>query len=227
MGLASPANCPQHHLRASPTPCCQLHPWLRAQCGNPRLATPYALLADADLMYPRFLLSDTRSSSPDHVTRFYVGRLTPGATQSIVAGTPWETLFADYQGRYNRIFRLLYGAHNPCIYPTAVLHALHGYDERMVGWGREDDDLSQRTRRLGIRDVRIPLMVACLDDGYINDYPFYTRRRHSAQNNALWQSERTTVANPEGWGDEPCRAAPAAVISLDSCKKAVFEDPRE
>lgn len=35
--------------------------------------------------------------------------------------------------------------------PRADYERLNGYDERFQGWGQEDDDLSQRMRRLGMR----------------------------------------------------------------------------
>lgn len=39
------------------------------------------------------------------------------------------------------------------------LDVLGGYDERMFGWGAEDDDLQRRADRSGLTQVRLPLVV--------------------------------------------------------------------
>jgi len=163
--------------------------------------TPYVLLADADLLFPRFFFQ-VLASAADRVMRFYVGRMTPEATGHVLGGRDSETLYADYQGQHGRVFRSIYGSHNPCLYPTKALHRLRGYDERFVGWGREDDDLSERTRRLGLRAVRVPILVACLDDRHVCDYPGYRRGCVSPANDRLLRDRRPVAANPQGWGDE-------------------------
>ena len=162
--------------------------------------TPYVLLCDADMLFPRFFF-DVLEPDPNRVLRFYVGRATEKTTQMVSAGASWQDLYADYQGCDNRIFRMIYGAHNPCLYPTEVLHRIHGYDERMIGWGREDDDLTDRTRRIGMRDVRVPVLVIALDDAKINDYAAYSRGAHTRDNNTLWRSTRSEIANAASWGD--------------------------
>lgn len=165
-----------------------------------QVETPRVLLGDADLVFPQFFFRILKAG-PREVLRFYVGRVTKEATSEVCSGEDWQRLFADYQGQGNRVFRLLYGPHNPCIYPTQPLLDVHGYDERMVGWGREDDDLTDRTRRLGLTDVRVPILIGRLDDSDISDYTDYHRGVSAAANTALLRSSRPIVANPREWGD--------------------------
>ena len=173
--------------------------------------TPYVLLGDADLAFPRYLV-DVLSPTLAQVLRFYVGRVTPSATREILSGVPWETLFADSQGQHNRVFRLLYGPHNPCLYPTHALHQLRGYDESFVGWGREDDDLHARGRQLGLCDVREPLIVARLDDSDIHDYASYERGTVAPINAALWTLTEPRIVNMTGWGDRDSKSDACATV---------------
>lgn len=163
--------------------------------------TPFVLLADADFLYPSFFFDTVRPRAAE-ILRFYVGRLTRAATQVVLGGTSWESLYADYQGTRNRIFSRIYGAHNPCIYPTQLLHYLRGYDERISGWGGEDDDLTNRTRAAGFTDRRLPIVVGDLDHADSPDFAEYARGRTSAATRAILRDgTRPCVANPSGWGD--------------------------
>jgi hypothetical protein len=163
--------------------------------------TPYVLLADADFAFPRFFFQ-VLEPAPERVVRFFAGRLTPQATERVLAGTAWEDLYADYQGLHQQLYRVIYGANNPCLYPTKVLLQTRGYDERFIGWGAHDDELTWRTRRLGLRDVRAPIIVAVLDDGHIADYAEYRRGTTSPANRRLFRISRQVVVNPAGWGDK-------------------------
>jgi len=162
--------------------------------------TPYVLLSDADHLFPSFLF-DVVKPRPDRVLRFYAARMTREATRKVLQGEDWETLFADYQGLHGQVFTTVYGGHNPCLYPTEALKQVRGYDERMIGWGKEDDDLTQRTRRHGLRDVRVPLLVGCMWDAEASDYPTYRRGQPEQQNVDILASPRPIAANPLGWGD--------------------------
>jgi hypothetical protein len=166
--------------------------------------TPYALLADADFLYPRCFF-DGLASYHDFVLRCYVGRLTPDATDQVKRGVPWESLFADYQGVNERIFGQIFGAHNPCVYPTRLLTQLRGYDERMAGWGGEDDDLTERTRRAGVAERRLPIIVADLYQRGSSDFPATYRKGQPPSQNLeiLSQPLRPAATNPLGWGDGP------------------------
>jgi hypothetical protein len=166
------------------------------------VSTTYVLISDADFLFPRALFCGLPLWK-DAVLRFYVGDLTPQATAAIRGGMSWEEILADYQGLDSRVFFKIWGGHNPCVYPTRLLHRLRGYDERMKGWGAEDDDLTIRTRRAGIKELRIPLIVAHLYHGDSPDYrETYSRRRTSQRNlDILDDPNRPAAANPDGWGD--------------------------
>ena len=165
--------------------------------------TDYVMLADADFLYPTKLF-DRLEPDAFSVTRFYVGRLTQESSNAIVHdGAAWEDLYMDYQGVDGRVFAEIFGAHNPCIYSVNVLKRLRGYDENMVGWGGEDDDLSFRTRRVGITEKRLPIIVADLFHEGSPDFPTEYRRGDTSENNLqiLNDPNRPIAANPTEWGD--------------------------
>jgi hypothetical protein len=166
------------------------------------VTTPYVLLSDADFLYPSIAF-DFASPSRETIIRTYVGRMTAHATRCVMDGRHWQDLFCDYAGVEGRLFSGIYGAHNPCIYPTAMLHQVRGYDERMVGWGAEDDDLTERTRRMGAQEQRLPIIVADLWHEGSPDYPnSYGRGKTSNVNLAILNDpRRPAAANPCGWGD--------------------------
>lgn len=71
----------------------------------------------------------------------------------------------------------------------ADLLALNGYDERFVGWGREDSDLARRALRMGI---------GCQNLRYAGlAYHLYHRERHEdgeSANQALFEENNTRAA---------------------------------
>ncbi len=162
--------------------------------------TPFVVLSDADSLYPKFFFAAVKPAF-DRVLRFYLARMTAEASRWVLAGNSWEDLYADYQGVHNRLFSAFEGIHNPCIYPTEALRRVRGYDERIVGWGGEDDDLTWRTRRLRLKDVRLPLLVASLYDADVRDYAAYQRGKKPRETEALLRSWRPIVTNRRGWGD--------------------------
>lgn len=163
--------------------------------------TPFTLLADADFLYPSFFF-DTVVPRPAEVLRFYVARLTEQASRVVLDGAAWESLYADYQGLRGRMFARIYGAHNPCIYPTQLLHYLRGYDERISGWGGEDDDLTHRTRAAGFTERRVPIVVGDLFHGDSPDFAEYGRgRTNGATRKILHDLRRPCIANHEHWGE--------------------------
>lgn len=169
--------------------------------------TPYVLIGDADFLYPSVFF-DSFSHSSNAVLRCYVGRLTPDSSALVRQGKCWESLFCDYQGTdlggEPRVFGQIFGGHNPCIYPTRLLHQLRGYDEQILGWGGEDDDLSFRTRRTGVAERRLPILVADLYHGESPDYSDSYHRGKTSQANLdiLNDQTRPAAANFDGWGDD-------------------------
>lgn len=100
----------------------------------------------------------------------------------------------------HRIFKQIVGVHNPCVYPRSLFFDLRGYDERYVGWGYEDDDLTHRGRLRGAVDVRLPLIVGHLYHGA--ESPDYEHYRSNATGQALFQaSNPDRDVNTDGWGD--------------------------
>ena len=170
--------------------------------GIRAVTTPYVMLGDADFLYPRELFG-TLAVYQNCVLRCYVGRLTPDASLEVRSGVRWEDLYCDYQGVDGRIFGQIFGAHNPCVYPTELLFQLRGYDERMEGWGGEDDDLTARTRRIGVREQRLPVVVADLFHQGSDDCPDVYQPGKPPQKNlaVLKDTTRPIAANPHAWGD--------------------------
>ena len=80
-------------------------------------------------------------------------------------------------------FRDIYSANNPFVCRTDNLLAVGGYDERMVGWGAEDDDLRDRLIYFGLTNYRLPIVVFHKEhkDIILTDY-----YEHKKNNRAIW-----------------------------------------
>jgi hypothetical protein len=75
----------------------------------------------------------------------------------------------------------------------------------MAGGGGEYDDLTARTRRTGITERRLPIIVADLYQSGSTDFPeTYRKGRPPSQNlDILAAASRPAATNPDGWGDGP------------------------
>ena len=167
-----------------------------------RAETDYVLLCDAAFLFPRnFLDTVSYYVRPSQVLRFYVARLTKPATDKVLCGANWEALYSDYSGKNGTTHDLIYGANNPCVYTRSDLVNLGGYDERISGWGGEDDDLNWRGRKLGLIDFRAPVVVGCMNDNNVSRLPQYTQRKSPDTIKILQDKTRPPRANNGVWGD--------------------------
>jgi glycosyltransferase involved in cell wall biosynthesis len=83
---------------------------------------------------------------------------------------------------------------------THYYHTIHGYDERYIGWGAEDDDLIKRFRLLGLKKKDISHISS-----YIHQW--HPQRWGSAngeqreKNEEYFLKNHTIVRNQDGWGE--------------------------
>lgn len=93
------------------------------------------------------------------------------------------------------------------VYPSTTLVSMRGYDERMAGWGVEDEDLGMRVRMLGLKEGSMALSWTHLthkSKDRIQHQP-WSRNTSHRRNNKLRQynkQHRRIVANTENdrWG---------------------------
>lgn len=106
--------------------------------------------------------------------------------------------------REGRQFDVICGMVNPCCYSMEDLSRIRGYDERFSGWGCEDDELTARSRALGVTDTRMAVIVGHLWHGEMAalEYPDYYERRRRGEG---WPADPAWPwkVNNEGWGDGP------------------------
>jgi len=192
--------------------------------GVRQVLTSHVLLADADHLYfPGFFPLLERHLDPGRVLRFFLGRLGEATSARILHGQlAWAESFSDFAGshggfavrhpRLGRVLRrvglvgplereyeIVYGTYNPCVYAKNDFAALRGYDESFEGWGVEDDDLTERGRLSGLRDVRIPAIVGHLFHGTALHAAGYHDPVREAWKRRLLGTTRTV--NSGGWGD--------------------------
>lgn len=80
------------------------------------------------------------------------------------------------------------------------LESIHGYDERMQGWGMEDLDLKKRLRASGLRFVHVPRkyinVIQHSDEVRLANYKPEYRARMGGQNKLI----TNTVWHNPNWG---------------------------
>ncbi|MCC7492010.1 MAG: glycosyltransferase family 2 protein [Fimbriimonadaceae bacterium] len=86
----------------------------------------------------------------------------------------------------------------------------HGYDERLLLWGYEDDDLLRRARRDGLQPISIRHRAAMLHQWHetVREQMIRAGRelefeRQYEANIALSKATDAVVRNPAGWGELP------------------------
>jgi len=87
-------------------------------------------------------------------------------------------------------------------------HLVHGYDERLCGWGYEDDDLLWRARRSQLLPVAILDRADMLHQWHEPESETMHRqgrgdefRARYQRNQQLSRENRNVVRNPDGWGE--------------------------
>lgn len=167
-------------------------------CAIRHVTTPYTLILDSDMLVPdgfwHFVLSHLH---PQTVMRFFVRYLSLAATKRVFAGEPFDAL--PENKATGKAAPKLADTPNPCVYATQMLQQLRGYDEHYYhNWGGEDDDLTRRgSNFLGLKDVRVPLIVTHLNHDVIKHPQGYRRPKRPR----LGKPEQKEAVNPNGWGD--------------------------
>jgi len=87
-------------------------------------------------------------------------------------------------------------------------HLVHGYDERLRGWGYEDDDLLTRARRSRLLPITIQDRADMLHQWHETEASMAQRqgrvdefRQGYERNQRLCRENHSLVRNPDGWGE--------------------------
>lgn len=87
-------------------------------------------------------------------------------------------------------------------------HAVRGYDERLCGWGYEDDDLLWRARRSRLLPITIQDRADMLHQWHEPESEAMARKGRGdefheryRQNQRLSRESRSVARNPDGWGE--------------------------
>jgi glycosyltransferase involved in cell wall biosynthesis len=140
---------------------------------------------DADIILPpKYLTEMERLVSPNHYVQcpgreLQGGQFRGGNYCWGMMGIPWERLMM-----------------------------LRGFDERMSGWGCEDEELHHRLGRAGLSKR---VMTALWKHETHGDYLRAANQAHpkhetQRRNREIWEANRrnkTLVVNPGGWGEQP------------------------
>ena len=96
--------------------------------------------------------------------------------------------------------------------PRQWFFRIHGYDERYVLWGHEDDDLLKRAKLDGMHQVGIADRTSLIHQWHVpatinveSLSEAERRRRQEAltANRTLYLESMDIVRNPDGWGEAP------------------------
>ena len=149
-----------------------------------QVRTPRVMIADADMIFPRFLFSvleQSHRAEANIVYRFYIARFSEHHTNRVLAGAdPWNvTLYSGWRDddkgddgplpEGGDILRM-FAAINPCVYDTEFLGELHGYDESFEKWGGADEELTRRGRQRGAQELRLPIVIGHLYHKVFHDF---------------------------------------------------------
>ena len=92
--------------------------------------------------------------------------------------------------------------------PRVWWHKVHGYDERLHGWGFEDDDLLFRARRSGLLPIAIHHRADMLHQWHETAAEAMARQGRTAEfearyreNQRLSREHPSVVRNAQGWGE--------------------------
>lgn len=174
------------------------------RCAAPR--AKYLLTTDVDMIFqPRFceLLLRAHLAFPNaHVFGDWLN-LPEGAVG------PETDVVGDYERlRAKGTWVGLPGAGAFQSWPRAWFERVGGFDERMAGWGAEDDDLRARARRDGLRFVSLQRFATLCHQWHPTQSASAADpaaraefERLKARNYEILHGDTSIVRNPGGWGE--------------------------
>jgi len=171
---------------------------------------PWIFMLDVDcIFYEKFLSTVSRYLESGESGRFFMFGGICNLTESITAGilktgnltNRMKTVISEHFDTLN----VLRGAGNGLMHRD-VFEKLSGYDEKIVGWGREDSDFRNRLKSAGIKEVTLPahpdislyhLFHGQSDVSYNNWWIFF---QNDFIENYNLQTETITPNTPNEWG---------------------------
>jgi glycosyltransferase involved in cell wall biosynthesis len=164
--------------------------------------TPYFFVADMDMIFhPDFVERILSQASPDKVTYFQVGFLSPEETAK-------EKSFVDYQIAHLSKEE----ATGMTLFPTHLLKDIHGYDEFYHGWGAEDTDVHVRIENVGHQVYFYEEQPLMLHQHHEKVYrtkeslePYFSHQAkvNHARLTSAKNTKRTQVNRESPWGSLP------------------------
>ena len=121
--------------------------WNRSHALNiaiKKVKSKYLLSTDADIMFEKNYIKKAVNELRRNPYQYILARCLD-APESAMNGTNYFRLKAVSIYRSATVNRGI----NMTL--TYYYHKIHGYDERYIGWGAEDDDLIKRFRLLGLK----------------------------------------------------------------------------
>jgi glycosyltransferase involved in cell wall biosynthesis len=162
---------------------------------------PWIFMLDVDcIFYEKFLMAVSRYLENSETDRFFMFGGICNLTESITAGIlQTRNLTNRMKSIINEHFdslNVMRGAGNGLMHRD-VFEKLSGYDEKIVGWGREDSDFRNRMKMAGIKEVTLPahpdislyhLFHGQSDVSYNNWWIFFQNdfvEKHNLENTAI------------------------------------------
>jgi glycosyltransferase involved in cell wall biosynthesis len=128
----------------------------------------------------------------------------------MMLGPPDAAIYADFdQVRFERSAKegaVAPGTAGCVIVPWSVMEALHGYDERYVGYGFEDWDFTKRLPPAGVAVRNISTLVPSIRVMH-QPHPSKHLNPHHDESERIYKESQGTdpKRNPKGWGGLPTR----------------------
>ena len=172
-----------------------------------RTTGDYVITLDGDMvMHPRFVEDHARAARPSVLVQGFRIRMSPELTERLLrekrtrVGWPQPGIRWHFYAVRSRLVSLLtpprkctIGSGNQGVWRTDLVR-VNGYNDRMCGWGGEDDELVARLKNAGVS-------VRCLRNLALAYHLYHEERsqRHRAENR---QTALEVVRSGAVWCDE-------------------------